>query len=163
VIKMEALRKLYSDLGFQNIKTYIQSGNVLFQHSKSNQQDLEKKISEKIAAEFNFKVPVIVKNIDEMKSVLQNNPFTKKKNIDALKLHVTFLSHEPEQSYVDNIKAINFSPDEFFLLGNIIYLHCPNGYGNSKLNNNFFESKLKVLATTRNWKTVNELVALQSS
>jgi uncharacterized protein (DUF1697 family) len=98
-----------------------------------------------------------------MKAIAGFNPFIKKKNIDPRKLHVTFLSPEPGLSNVHALNGIHYPPDEFILKGKEIYLHCPDGYGRSKLNNNFFEKKLKVTATTRNWRTVNELIKLAES
>ena len=89
--------------------------------------------------------------------MIDNNPFIKKKGIQLDKLHVTFLGTLPESSLVKAIEKLNFSPDEFVITGREIYLHCPGGYGNTKLSNNFFEKKLFVKATTRNWNTVNKL------
>jgi uncharacterized protein (DUF1697 family) len=118
---------------------------------------LEKKITEKILKEFGFDVPVIVKDLDDLKTVLQNNPFVKKGNEDITKLHVTFLSHEPESENIAKITNGKYLPDEFVMKGKTIYLFCPNGYGKTKLTNTFFENKLRCNATTRNWKTINEL------
>src|SRR6202008_1647475 len=92
--------------------------------------------------------------------VLQNNPFINKRKEDVTKLHVTFLSAEPEKANIDKIKGGNYVADEFRVTGKTVYLFCPNGYGNTKLSNTFFENKLKVTATTRNWKTINELVIM---
>ncbi len=158
--KMEALRKMYEDLNFKNVRTYIQSGNVVFEDKKTKSPELEKKISKKIVEAFGFEVPVIVKESEEWQTVLKNNPFLKKRKEDITKLHVTFLSQEPEQAIIEKIKEGNYAADEFIILGKCIYLFCPNGYGNTKLNNTFFENKLKVSATTRNWKTTNELASI---
>jgi uncharacterized protein (DUF1697 family) len=160
LIKMEALRKLFEDLGFKNVQTYIQSGNVVFQSKKAKQSDLEKKIVKKIEEEFGFEVPVLVKEANELSVVLKNNPFLNQRKEDITKLHVTFLSEEPDQAAIVKIKEGNYAADEFIVSGKIIYLFCPGGYGNTKLSNNFFENKLKVIATTRNWKTVNELISM---
>jgi uncharacterized protein (DUF1697 family) len=157
MIKMDALRKMYEELGFKNVKTYIQSGNVVFQYKKAKPEDLEKKIAKQIRTDFSFEVPVMVKEVNEIEDVIKNSPFVKRKE-DVTKLHVTFLSGEPEAVHINKIKEGNYGVDEYILKGNAIYLFCPGGYGNTKLNNNFFENKLKVVATTRNWKTVNELV-----
>ena len=160
MIKMDALKQMYAELNFKNIHTYIQSGNVVFQNKKAKEPDLEKKISKKILEQFGFEVPVLVRDIEYLKQVLKNNPFAKDKTKDISYLHVTFLSAIPEQTKFDKVKDGQYQEDEFHLSGNVIYLFCPNGYGNSKLSNNFFESKLKVVATTRNWKTTNELVSI---
>lgn len=160
MIKMEALRKMLADLGFKNVQTYIQSGNIIFQEKKTKLETLEKKIAKGIKDEFGFDVPVLVLEVEEVKEVLKNNPFVNKRKEDVTKLHVTFLSQEPEKTHHEKIKDGTYASDEFILDGKTIYVFCPNGYGNTKLSNNFFENKLKVTATTRNWKTVNELVTL---
>jgi uncharacterized protein (DUF1697 family) len=163
MIKMPELQTLFEGLGFNKVKTYIQSGNVIFKAAAKNSSEIEKLIEEKIFEKFSLKVPVLVKTKDEVDEVLQNNPFVKATNVDVSKLHATFLSKEPEQANIDKISKDQYLRDEFILKGSTIYLHCPNGYGNTKLNNNFFESKLKVTATTRNWKTVNELANIANS
>jgi uncharacterized protein (DUF1697 family) len=157
MIKMDALREMYSKLNFKNTQSYIQSGNIIFQNKKNGCEVLERKISKAILHEFGFEVPVLVKESGEIMNVLKNNPFIKNRNEDISYLHVTFLSHEPEQSAIDKIKDGQYASDEFILIGKTVYLFCPNGYGNTKLSNTFFEKKLNVTATTRNWKTVNKL------
>ncbi len=160
IIKMDALRNLFEELKFKNVQTYIQSGNIIFQDKKTNCGTLEKKIAKRILDDFGFDVPVMVKESDELKVVLKNNHFVNDRKEDITKLHVTFLSGEPTKENIEKIKSGNYASDEYVFSGKAIYLFCPNGYGNTKLNNNFFESKLKLVATTRNWKTVNELVNL---
>jgi len=102
----------------------------------------------------------MVKEQGEMKEVLRNNPFVGERQRDVAKMHVTFLSHEPAKEGLEKVKAGNYGVDEYVIWGKAIYLFCPDGYGQTKLNNNFLESKLKVTATTRNWRTVNELVRI---
>lgn len=154
---------MYEELKFKNVKTYIQSGNVVFQDKKLKCQDLEKKIAKKINDEFGFEVPVMVKELDELTHVLKNNPFVNKRKEDPARLHVTFLSGPAEKVALDKIKEGQYALDEYVVSGNSVYLFCPNGYGNTKLSNSFFENKLKLTATTRNWKTINELVRLGES
>lgn len=157
IIKMDALKKSYSALGFKNIITYIQSGNVVFQFKKSGHLEIEKMIKNKIADDFGYDVPVIVIDFQKLKNVVQKNPFLCNNNVDLSMLHVTFLSAVPEKSDVNKINEVDYSPDKFIVVDDIVYLYFPDGYGNTKLNNNFFENKLKVIATNRNWKTVNKL------
>jgi uncharacterized protein (DUF1697 family) len=158
MIKMQVLQSLFAELGFKNIRTYIQSGNIIFESGKISQDVLAKQIEEKILQSYHFEVPAIIRHHDEIKRILENNPFLIKRNEDINKLYVTFLSNESDESdkYDKSDKSIDY--DEFIISGKNIYLFCPNGYGRTKLNNNFFESKLKVKATTRNWKTVNALL-----
>ncbi len=160
MIKMEALRASFEALNFKNIKTYIQSGNIVFQTQNTDYQAIERQIQEKILQDFGLEVPVMVKDKSEWKEAAKNNPFVNNRNEDITKLHVTFLSKIPEQALLEKIKEGNYGADEFIITEKIIYLFCPDGYGNTKLSNNFFENKLKFSATTRNWKTVNELLAM---
>jgi len=160
MIKMDALRQLYTEMGFSNVQTYIQSGNVVFQYKKVKLLELEKNIAKKISEKSGFDVPVIVKEYEELKLIIKNNPFLKDKTKDTSHLHVTFLSAKPDKANFEKIKEGQYQADEFHLVDKSIYLYCPNGYGNSKLTNSFFESKLKVTATTRNWRTTNELIKI---
>jgi len=95
-----------------------------------------------------------------MRNIVAINPLLKEQNIDAEKLHVTFLEKVADPAKADSIKSTGYSPDKFIITGKEIFLYCPNGYGITKLSNNFFEKKLKVKATTRNWKAVNKLLEL---
>ncbi|MFI5154100.1 MAG: DUF1697 domain-containing protein [Chitinophagales bacterium] len=160
-IKMVELKKMYVQLGLKNVITYIQSGNVIFQaDGESPEPALAEKIQKGILKKFKFEVPVILRTMEEWKRIIATNPLVLEKGIDLERLHVTFLSALPEKSRHSAIEPINYPPDRFLIYGKEIYLHCPNGYGISKLSNNFFENKLKVTATTRNWRTVNELLNL---
>lgn len=163
MIKMPELVKMYESLNFKKVKTYIQSGNVIFQDKKTNCQDLEKKISKQISTDFHFEVPVLVKMKKELINVLENNPFVNNRKEDITKLHVTFLSEDPELADLEKIKNGQYNGDEYIFFGKTIYLFCPNGYGRTKLTNNFFENKLKVVASTRNWKTINQLVEIAAN
>ena len=157
LIKMDALRKSYENMGFQNVKTYVQSGNIIFTCNHFEINDLEQKISRQIEQDFGFEVPVIVLTIDKLKQVIENNPFLKDPDKDQSFLHVTFLASKPNYFDYSTIEDKKQDEEEIFFTDNAVYLFCPNGYGRTKLNNNFLEKKLKVLATTRNWKTTNEL------
>ena len=160
MIKMPALTKTFESLGFKDVKTYVQSGNVIFRSEFTNMKDLEKQICEQIDKDFGSKIPVIILEQDYITGIQKNNPFLNRQNIDLTKLHVTFLSEEPKEENISKIDASKYMPDEFLFGSKAIYLYCPEGYGKTKLNNNFFENKLKVTATTRNWNTVNKLVEL---
>jgi uncharacterized protein (DUF1697 family) len=158
MIKMDALKQLFASLGFSNIETYIQSGNVFFQYKKTSEEKLAATIAKEIENIFSFDVPTIVKNVDELKQIIATNPFTKDKKKLVENFHVTFLATTPTKENIDSIAELTFGDDDFAIIDKAVYLHCPNSYSNSKLTNGFFENKLKVIATTRNWKTCNELV-----
>lgn len=158
MIKMDALKKLFADLGFANIQTYIQSGNVVYQYKKIDAKKLNDIIKNKMEQEFGFDVPVITLTFDELKKIRNSNPFLNDKIKETSFFHVTFLADKPQSENINKIKDSNYSPDEFQLINKAVYLYCPKGYGNTKMSNTFFEGKLKVTATTRNWKTTNELI-----
>jgi uncharacterized protein (DUF1697 family) len=157
LIKMDDLRKLCEKLGFSDVTTYVQSGNVFFKGDDFELSDLEQKISQQIQKDFGFEVPVIVLTIDKLGQTIDNNPFLNDPNKEHSHLHVTFLSSQPDSYEKETIESKKQNKEEISFSENVIYLYCPNGYGRTKLNNNFLESKLKVVATTRNWKTTNEL------
>ena len=161
-MRMTDLKSVYESLHFSEVITYLQSGNVIFRHDSSDHIMLQEQIENSIEHHFGFTVSVIVRNFFQFKGIISNNPFVKRK--EAInRLYISFLSGEPEEERLNNIMKLNFSPDEFIPVEREIYLFCPASYGKTKLSNNFFESKLKLTATSRNWKTVTELFRLASS
>ena len=163
-ILMVDLKLLFEKLKFENVTTYIQSGNVVFKSSTElTDLELSKMIEAEIFKKYKFEVPVISRTKKELENVISSNPFLKEKNIRIEKLHVTFLSEKPNNDLVESIGHLNFSPDQFFINEKEVYLYIPESYGETKLSNKFFENKLKVTATTRNWKKVNKLAEITSS
>ena len=160
LIKMDDLKAMYRQLNFQNIETYLQSGNVIFWDEKYDPSDLATTISSKIQKQFGFEVPVIVLNVDDLKAIIEANPFKDDLKMDQQFLHVTFLAADPKKIDFETITAKRSSGEEIVMIKKAVYLYCPNGYGRTKLTNNFLETKLRVGATTRNWKTVNELLKI---
>ena len=160
LIKMDALRKLYEKLEFHNIRTYVQSGNVIFAGKDAEINKVELEISHQIKKEFGFAVPVIVLTINTLERIIENNHFLKDSNKDVAFLHVTFLSSKPNQGDIKEIEDKKQDEEEIIFSDNAVYLYCPNGYGRTKLTNNFLENKLRVGATTGNWKTTNELLKI---
>ena len=156
-IKMESLRASFEALGFRNVKTYIQSGNVIFQTAQNSPATLSKKIGDRILRDFGFPVSIILIASKDLQKVVQRNPFAKKKAIDASKLHVTFFADHPAKIAWKNLHTLPGKPDQFLAGRQEVYLYCPDGYGRTKLSNAAFEKILSVVATTRNWKTVNKL------
>jgi len=158
-IIMTDLVKLYEDLGFTDVKTYIQSGNVVFNSTKKVSNSLlVKQIETKIKEIYGFQVPVIIRTVEELSKIIASNPF---KNETSENLYVTFLSNLPNSNHLDNLIELNYLPDEFIVIEKEIYLNV-SSYGTTKLSNSFFENKLKVTATTRNWNTVNKLLAIST-
>ncbi len=154
-ILMNDLVVLLEKENFQNVKTYIQSGNIAFNSVSLSHTDLETKIKSIIEKEYGFDVPIIVLTKKEIEETIKNFPFS-----DAIHAHVTFLQSIPSKELVESLNLIDYSPEEFVVNGKFVYLKSIEKYHQSKLSNNFFEKKLKVAATTRNWKTVIKLKEL---
>jgi uncharacterized protein (DUF1697 family) len=155
---MSELIALFNSLGFEDVRTYLQSGNVIFNTAKGDIKVLSNIIEEKIHTVFGFHVPAIFRMADELEQIIKVNPLVKQKGIELNNLYVTFLSDVPGLPAADQIKEKSYGPDEFIILNREIYLYCPNGYGRTKYSNDFFERKLGITCTTRNWKTVNALL-----
>lgn len=160
ILKMSELTERLTEAGFKDVKTYIQSGNIVFSHESNSESELEKKLKDLILKNFSLDIPVLILSPEEIRKAIEFNPFMKEKDIDIQNLHVTFLSGLPEEDKIIALKNGNYGSDQFFHSEKIIYLHCHNGYGKTKLTNTMLESKLKVHATTRNWKTINELLKI---
>jgi uncharacterized protein (DUF1697 family) len=157
-ILMADLKSLCEKLGWKDVRTYIQSGNISFLSENEN-EDLENELSKEILEKYGFDVPVIVRNIEELQTSIENNPFYDAA-ADIKKLHLTFLKEKPLEEDLKQIKAHSFEPDKFVIENQDVFIYCEGKYHESKLTNNFFEKKLKVEATTRNWKTVLKLLEL---
>jgi uncharacterized protein (DUF1697 family) len=162
-IVMKELKSLYESLGFENVLTYIQSGNVIFDSAIDHVEDIQKTIEGAIKAKYNFEVPVDIRTSKKFEEVLTQLPFDDVNiETDGTKMLVTFLSQQPDKSAVNTLMAYVKPPEKLVLGEKCIYLHCPNGYGKTKFSNVFIEKKLNVLATTRNLKSVNKLCELAS-
>lgn len=152
-LPMAQLRDLLNNLGFQNMQTYIQSGNIVLQSDKSK-KEISETIKKEIVTQFGYDVPVIIRTIKEWEEVISANPYA----IENPKiLGFVFLSDIPKET---NIEINNTKEDVFTIYKDVIYIHCPSGFGKTKLTNNTFEKKLNVTATTRNYKTVLKLLEM---
>lgn len=152
---MADLKEMFSDLGFTDISTYIQSGNVIFK-SEDKDRELEARLEKTIKESFGYDVPVIVRSAGELEKAISNNPFYKS-HADLQKLHLTFLQQKPSEENKKQIASFGSEFDKFVIDEKDVFIYCEGKYHESKLTNNFFERKLKVGATTRNWKTVLKL------
>ena len=155
---MGDLRGLFERLGYEDVQTYILSGNVVFR-TAGRPAVLEKTIEKRIQRDLGLTIRVLVRSAAEMKKIAGANPFAGRK-VDPSTLHVNFLADKPAAAAVKGIDGAAFAPDELAVVGREVFLHCPNGYGRSKLSNAFFEKKLATAGTTRNWKTVSKLCEL---
>ena len=162
-ILMKDLKELYQNLGFLYVKTYIQSGNVIFEKDDLNKKEISKKLEKAVFENYNFEVPVIIRTIEELQRIQSLNPFIKLEEDKNLidNLYLTFLKETPTTEDIKEAKQIELkTADRFEIIENNIFIFCEGKYHTSKLTNNFFEKKLKTKATTRNWKTIQKLVEL---
>lgn len=162
-LKMERLRALCAEMGLENVRTYVQSGNVVFEAVRGAGAHWAQALEQKLAGESRLPVTVLVKTAAEMAGIVAANPFLKEKSIDAAKLHVTFLRQAPAKSTIGKLDRLAVGADRFRCAGTEIYLHCPNGYGGTKLSNNALEKALAMPATTRNWNTVRKLCEMSAA
>lgn len=160
---MADLRTLFADLGFENVATYIQSGNVIFEAIPGEDlRTMAARIASAINKKYGYDVPVIVFPGAELITAIEANPFVKNQSKDISAFHLTFLSDIPSQDKVEEISDLDFLPDQFDVIGRCVFIRLggERKYHKSKLSNQFFEKKLGVAATTRNWKTVLKLVEM---
>lgn len=160
-IIMADLKQLFEDMGFNKVQTYIQSGNVIYLTQEKNTILVSQRIYEAIKLKYGFEVPVITLTNKELKDAALNNPYSA--TVEIEKLAIAFLANVPGLDRTQAIDKEKYLPDTFFIEGRNLYLHIESGFGRTKLSNNFFESKLKVVATTRNMKTVNKLIELSNA
>jgi uncharacterized protein (DUF1697 family) len=157
-IPMAKLRSSLEALGLENVVTYVQSGNVVFRSGTAAGKlaaDLEARIED----DFGKSVTVLVRSPAEVAKIVKANPYLKRQ-ADFTKLHVVFLARKPAAKAVGELDPTRSPPDEFSVAGREIYLHLPNGFGRSKLTLDYFERRLGVAATARNWNTVTKLLEL---
>jgi uncharacterized protein (DUF1697 family) len=163
IIKMEDLRKLMATAGFENIKTYIQSGNVIFESPEKNKSKLARSLEFLIEQHYGFDVSVFVVDIEALEKAIDNNPFDNgrvEEEAGLKKIYVTFLSEKPSEENFQKLKQGPIGNDLIELIDTILYFKLESKASDSKLSNNLIESKLKVRATTRNWNTTLKLLSL---
>ena len=161
---MTDLKKLFGKMGFTNIQTYIQSGNVIFDSKEESESiELADKIEQSVAENYGFEVPVIIRTVKDLNEAISNNPFFGENKSDVERLHLTFLRENPKPENLAKIEDYDYSSDKFEINGKNVFICCSGKYSDSKLTNKFFENKLKVSATTRNWKTVLKLSELSET
>lgn len=158
-IKMTDLTALFVKLGFEDAKTYIQSGNVVFSYDAVLPvSELSKTIEKSILDRFNFNIPVMTRSTEQLLGLISSNPYIDEKDFNPSKMAVVFLQEKPSEAQTLKVAGVNFPPDRFKIIGTEIHVYCPNGFGKTKLYTNFFENKMGVIGTARNWKTVTALL-----
>jgi uncharacterized protein (DUF1697 family) len=161
VLKMTDLKSLLEKIGLTNIRTYIQSGNVVFESKERDVHALEKIVMDAILRDKHISVAVNVKTRAQLEKIAAAHPFASKGNDKTL--YVTVLNSKPAKPRIDEFMGGDYAPDCFVIRNDIVYGCYPQGYGKSKFTNNYIESKLQVSGTTRNWNTIQKLLAMMQS
>jgi uncharacterized protein (DUF1697 family) len=162
ILPMKQLVEMFTEAKCVNVRSYIQSGNVVFTAPPKIVATLPALLEKKIAARFGFSVPIILRSRDELARVVRGNPFLKAGTPEQT-LHVYFLADEPSVAAIKGLDPDRSPGDRFHVAGREIYMHLANGMGRSKLTNTYFDSKLSTIATARNWATVLKLLEMASA
>ncbi|MGC4094414.1 MAG: DUF1697 domain-containing protein [Polyangiaceae bacterium] len=160
-LSMKELVSRLTDSGLRDVRTYIQSGNVVLRASGKQLDGLASLVEKLILDEFGLKVPATVRTRDELAQVVKRNPFLKLGKAPE-SLHVAFLADAPSAASVEALDPTRSSPDEFRVVGREVFLHLPNGMAKTKLTNAYFDAKLGTMSTARNWRTVLTLLDMLS-
>jgi uncharacterized protein (DUF1697 family) len=159
-IKMIELCSLYESLGHLDVRSHIQSGNVVFRTKEADPAAVAKKLESAIEKKYGFHADVVVRTPEELRDVVRRNPFGKRRNIEPGKLLVTFLPEEPPEEVRREIRALRPDPEELHLDGREIYTYFPDGAGRSKLFSALTGKLLRKQGTGRNWNTVLKLLEI---
>ena len=159
-IRMGELKDLHESLGLRDVVTYIQSGNVVFTSDEADMAQLPRQIEDGFAQKFGFHVNVMVRTAAELRDIIENNPFQDQPMKESKWVVVMFLATHPQSTALEDLQKTYVGPEEFYLIGQELYLYYPNGMGRSKLTNALIEKKLKTMGTVRNWNTILQLQKL---
>ena len=160
MIKMDSLKTVLENAGFQNVRTYIQSGNVFVDSEEEHGASVGFKIKQEIFKELGIEVPIVVVSKEDLSACLKNNPYLQEKECDTKKLYVAFLSKELQGSSINDLKISQFKPDEAAIDKSRIYIKYAVGAGKTRLDQKYIEKKLNLVATIRNWNTVSTLLEM---
>jgi uncharacterized protein (DUF1697 family) len=161
VLPMKDLAQMFSAAGSSNVRTYIQSGNVIFE-ATSGAPKIAQVVTAQVEKRYGFRVPMVLRTSAQLIKTIRGNPFLPKV-ADQRWLHVYFLADPPNAQAIASLDPARSAPDAFHVLGQEIYLHVPNGMGRTKLTNAYFDSKLSTTSTARNWSTVLKLAEMMRS
>ncbi len=158
-LPMKDLVDLFVEAGCDDVRTYIQSGNVIFGAAPDLAARLPGLVAARIAERFGYRTPVVLRTADQLRDVVANNPFLAAGAAED-ELHVMFLADRPDPRRVADLDPDRFPPDAFVVRGQEVYLRLPHGAARTKLTNDYFDAKLATTSTGRNWRTVTTLAAL---
>ncbi|MWB93996.1 DUF1697 domain-containing protein [Flavobacterium sp. GA093] len=158
MIKMDALKNMLENIGFQNVRTYIQSGNVFVDTEEESASKVGFMIKQEIFKVFGHDVPAVVISKEDLELCFKNSPFLKEKDVDAKRLYVAFVSISLKKENINDLKVSQFKPDEASIDGNRIFIKYAVGAGKTRFDQKYIEKKLNVTATIRNWNTVTNLL-----
>lgn len=155
-LPMTELAALFNEAGCSEVRTFIQSGNVIFKASEQAMAQVSGVVAENIAKRYGYRTPVILRSESQLRRAVAGNPFPGEEE----QLHVMFLRDCPNPKQIATLDPNRSAPDRFAVRGAEIYLHLPNGAGKSALTNAWFDSRLSTISTLRNWRTVTKLLAM---
>lgn len=156
IIKMVELKAMFESMDFKNVRTFIQSGNVVFE-SPAKADALKKKIEAGLAKSLGYSVNVILRSKDEMEKIVEDYPFTKVKGHEECKINIGYLDSVPDKAAINELECINNDDEIFLVKGNNLYHLCRKSFQDSLLGKNIVEKMLKVICTVRNWNTTNKI------
>ena len=159
-VKMDALRTLCTSLKFKDVQTYVQSGNVVFRTKEEDLIRVSARMEKAIEGSFGCRPNVIVRTPSEFRDVIVRNPFAARDGMEPSKLLVMFLATDPAAEARQKILQMKTDPEELQLYSRELFIYFPEGMGRSKLQIGVIEKALKTPGTTRNWNTVNNLLAM---
>lgn len=157
---MEALRSLYESLRLRDVRTYVQSGNVIFRTEERDIALMTKRLQKAIEKTFGFQCDVILRTTSELRGVIARNPFANRRGIEPSKLLVTFLASDPGEEARKQVRKIKTNPDELWIDGREMYTYFPNGMARPKVSWAAIEKILKISGTGRNWNSVTKLLEM---
>ena len=159
-VAMAQLRRGLEGLGLHDVRTYLQSGNAVFEAPDDDPKGLAAAIRACIAADFGHDVDVLVLGCGEMARIASSNPFLPDAGIDERSLHATFLLRRPAAPEFARLSLPAAEGERAVLVDGVVFLYLPHGYGRTRLSNTYFERALRTPATTRNWRTVQALASM---
>jgi uncharacterized protein (DUF1697 family) len=158
-LAMNELRASFEALGYTDVTTYIQTGNVLFTAGSKSERGIAATVEQRLAEDFGDSPAVLVRSVADFRRVGSSSPYAKA-GADPARHHVTFLATVPTKAALEALTLPPSGHDELVVDGKEVYVHTPDGYADTKYTGTFLERRLGVVSTTRNWNTVTKLSEL---